>query len=114
MPVTRITPISSEFSIGSAIGTVILWMILTVITLGLAAFFFPYFYQKDVLNRSYVVDGAGRRLGRIRCSLGFGDAFGHAFLWILLTIITLGLALFIYQIRVTRFVYNHAEIEWYS
>ncbi|WP_300375536.1 DUF6693 family protein [Henriciella sp.] len=112
MALPRLTQVKSEFSVGSSIGTVIVWMLLTLITLGIAAFFFPYFYQKDVLNRSFVVDGTGTKMGRLRCSIGFGDAFGHAFLWILLTIITLGLALFIYQIRVTRFVYNHTEIEW--
>lgn len=114
MNVPRLTEIKSEFSVGSSIGAVIVWILLTLITFGLALFFFPYFFQKDVINKSFVVDGAGNKLGRMRCDIGLGDAFGHAFLWILLTIITLGLAAFIYQYRVSRYVYNHTEIDWFE
>jgi len=64
------------------------------------------------LNKSYVVDADGKRLGRLVCRLNAGDAIGHAFLWILLTLVTLGLAMFVYQFRVARYVYNNTDIEW--
>ena len=114
MHAARMTQIKSEYSIGSAIGSVIIWAILTVITLGIGLFFFAYYFQKDVINKSYVVDSAGRKIGRLYCTIGLGDVIGHAFLWMLLTIITLGLAVFVYQYRVSRYVYNHTEIEWFD
>lgn len=101
----------SEFTVAEAIGQVILWFILGVLTLGFAFFVFPYYVQKVVTNKVYVVNGKGETIGRLRCDVNLGQAIGHAFIWMLLTIITLGIAALIYAYKLTSYAMQNTVIE---
>ena len=48
-----------DFSVGDAIGNVIIWVILLIVTLGLAAFVFPYYLPKAVIKRTAVLVDKG-------------------------------------------------------
>lgn len=77
-------------------------------------FVFMYYVAKKPINETYVVDASGTKIGRLRCHFGLDSAIGHAFLWFLLTIVTLGVAGLIYIFRVQRVVLSATEIEWYA
>ena len=85
-----------DFSVGEAIGQIIIWILLSVITFGLALFVLPYYFLKAPMNRSTLVDPAGN--------------IGHALFWLLLSIITLGLAYFVYWPAVIKRLLNAATI----
>jgi len=99
-----------EFSVSEAIGQLVIWILLTIVTLGLALFVMPYYFLKAPLNRTYVLDSDGEKIGRVSVEVTFGDVLGHALVWLLLSIVTLGLAYFIYWPAVIKRLLNAAKI----
>ena len=74
--------LNCEFTIGEAIGQLVIWILLAIVTLGLALILLPYYYVRAPINRTYLVDPAGRKVGRLNVDFGFGDIIGHALLWL--------------------------------
>jgi len=107
----RIVRFRSDFSTVEALGQVILWILLGVITLGLAFFVFPYYMEKSVLNRVYAVNARNETVGRLHCEVNLGQAIGHALLWALLTITTLGIAGFIYAYKVVAYTLHNTSVQ---
>lgn len=102
--------LNCDFSVGEAIGQLIIWILLSIVTLGLALFVLPYYFVRAPINRTSLVDGQGRIVGRLRADIGFGAILGHALIWLLLTIVTLGLAYLIYWPAVIKRVLNAVVI----
>ncbi|MFN3724069.1 MAG: DUF6693 family protein [Paracoccaceae bacterium] len=99
-----------EFSVGEAIGQLVIWVLLSVVTLGLALFVLPYYFLRAPINRTTLVDGKGQKVGRLHVDVSFGDILGHALVWLLLTIVTLGLAYLIYWPSVIKRLLNAVVI----
>lgn len=99
-----------EFSVGEAIGQLVIWVLLSVVTLGLALFVLPYYFVKAPINRTSLIDGTGHKVARLHVDVSFGDILGHALVWLLLTIVTLGLAYLIYWPAVIKRVLNAVVI----
>lgn len=95
------------------IGQVIFWLLLSIVTLGLALLIFPYYFNKVVLNRTEVLDSSGRAIGRLDCQFNIGSSIGHVIIWILLIIITFGIAAFFYAYRILRVLLNDTRIAYY-
>jgi uncharacterized membrane protein YjgN (DUF898 family) len=110
---SRATRLKCSFSTTEAIGNAILWIVLIIVTLGLALVVFPYALNRSVLNKTEVVDASGKVLGRLNCDFGIGSSIGHAIIWAILIIITLGLASVLYAYRVLRVVLNETRIVYY-
>lgn len=110
----RAARFKAEFGVVDTIGVVIIWIILSIITLGLALFVFPYYLNKDVINKTKVLDSEGREIGRLNCRFNLASSIGHVIIWILLIIVTLGIAAFFYAYRIIRVVLNETEIEYYD
>ena len=110
---TRIGRLKCSFTTVEAIGSVVLWIILTIVTLGLALIVFPYYHNRAVLNKTELLDGSGRAIGRLNCTFNIGHSIGHVILWAILIIVTLGLAGFLYVYRVIRVVLNETRVEYY-
>ena len=100
----------NDFSVGDAIGYSILWIILVICTLGLALFVLPYYFTKTVINKTAVLDDRGAEIGRLSCNLTLGTMIGNAIIWLLLTLVTLGLAYLVYVWRVNRIVLSETSI----
>lgn len=109
----RMERLRCNFGTGEAIGTAIIWILLTIVTLGLALLIFPYYLEKVVLNRTEVLDAHERPIGRMVCRFGIASSIGHVILWAILILVTFGLASFLYAFRVTRVVLNETVIEYY-
>ncbi|MCB2110279.1 MAG: hypothetical protein H6895_12290 [Defluviimonas sp.] len=99
-----------DFSVGEAVGQFIIWLLLTIVTLGLALFVLPYYFVRAPINRTTLVDASGRTVARLHVDVGFSDIVGHALVWLLLTIVTLGLAYLIYWPAVIKRVLNAVVI----
>lgn len=95
-----------EFSVAEAIGQLVIWVLLVVVTLGLALFVLPYYFLKAPINRTFVLDPSGKRVARLSVTVSFGGILGHAVLWLVLTILTLGLAYLIYWQSVMKRLMN--------
>ena len=92
------------------LGHIIIWFILILITFGIAAFFFPYSFSKFILNRSQLIDEQGIPRKMICHTDMFGN-IGHVILWIIISIITLGLVYAFYFYKVWNYSLNNTTIE---
>ena len=99
-----------DFGATEAIGSFIIWILLTIVTFGLASFVAPYYILSAIINKTSIVDENGQRLSQLEVNFTLAEIAGHAVIWVLLTIVTLGLALFIYYYMVMRTVLNRTEI----
>ena len=99
-----------EFSVAEAIGQLVIWIVLSVLTLGLALFVLPYYFLKAPLNKTYLMDGSGGTIGRLNADIGLAEIIGHAVIWLLLTIVTLGLAYLIYWPAVIKRLLNAVTV----
>ncbi len=88
----------------------LLWVILTVITVGIALLFAPYAWTAKVLNGSQLINRNGEVEGSIRVRYSTGGQIGHMLKWALLTIFTLGIAYPFYFWGAVRSVIDHAEV----
>ena len=103
--------LSCSYSVSEGIGHVIVWVLLTIVTLGLALFVAPYYFLKAPINKTTVMDSSGRTVGRLKVDFSLSEIVGHAVIWVLLTIVTLGLALILYQFSVIKRVLNAVVIQ---
>jgi len=109
----RPTRFRCDFGIMETIGQVLIWILLSIVTLGLALLIFPYYFNKVVLNRTEVLDAADNAIGKLDCQFNLGSSIGHVIIWVLLIIITLGLAAFFYAYRILRVLLNDTRIVYY-
>jgi len=103
--------LSCDFSVTEGIGTILIWVLLSIVTLGLALFVAPYYILKAPINRTTVVDINGNVVGRLHVDVNLADIIGHALVWVLLTIVTLGFAMLVYQFSVIKRVLNAVVIQ---
>ncbi len=99
-----------ELTIGSSIGHMLLWYVIIILTFGLGGFIYPYALAKFVINKTWIMEG-DRPVARLRCDLNVASQVSHVFIWIILCILTLGLAGLIFLYRVGRIVANETVVE---
>jgi len=92
------------------LGHIILWFIIILITFGIGAFFFPYSFSKFIINRSSLVDdqGVARRMA---CHTDMFGNIGHVILWMIISLLTLGLGYAFYFYKVWNYLLNNTTIE---
>ena len=100
-----------DYSVSEAIGSVIIWIILTIITLGLGLFVMPYYLLKAPINKTTLIGPDGVIIGQLHVDVNLSEIIGHMLIWIVLTILTFGLALFIYYPAVVKRLLNGVQIK---
>ncbi|MCH4809742.1 DUF6693 family protein [Vreelandella neptunia] len=102
--------IKADLSILDIIGHLIVWVVLIIITFGIALFFFPYSFSRFVINRTSVVDPAGVERKMV-CDINLFSNIGHIILWMLISLVTFGLGYIFYFYRVWNYALNNSRIE---
>jgi hypothetical protein len=102
--------LSCDFSVSEGIGTVIVWVLISIVTLGLGLFVAPYYILKAPINRTKLIAADGTTLGTLHVEVNLAEVIGHSIIWILLTIVTLGLAMILYQFSVIKRLLNGVVI----
>ena len=92
------------------IGHVILWFLLALVTAGFGLLIIPYAAAKLILNSIIITDEFGRASARLRCNIGLSDQIGHIVIWLLLMLLTGGLAGLCYLFGVAHFAINRTEL----
>lgn len=100
-----------DLSLTGIIGHIVIWLLVGVVTCGFAFFLFPYSFGETVINATSLVDEHGRTIGRLRCTQGVAGHFGHAFVWWILTFVTLGIAGLFYGYRVASDLLSATAID---
>ena len=86
------------------LGHLIIWIIISIFTLGIGALFSPYATAKLILD-SIVIEKR-----TISCDLGAGDQIVHIIIWVVLILLTGGLAFPFWVIDVWRKAINASRI----
>jgi len=102
--------IKANLSILDIIGHLIVWVVLIIITFGIALFFFPYSFSRFVINRTSVVDPAGVERKMV-CDINLFSNIGHIILWMLISLVTFGLGYIFYFYRVWNYALNNSRVE---
>lgn len=100
----------TQLTIVQVIGHVVIWLIISMITLGIGAFFWTYAAAKLILESIVIADEYGNPSATMRCNFGFGEQVGHAVLWLILFVVTGGIAGLCYLFGVAHFVLNRTEL----
>ncbi|HEX6292591.1 MAG TPA: DUF6693 family protein [Herpetosiphonaceae bacterium] len=102
--------IKADISVTSILGHCVLWIVLGIVTFGIALMFYPYSFAKLAINRCYI-QTSDNKISRLHCTLNVFDQIGHILLWLLLTVITFGLAYPFYLYKVWNFALNNTSLE---
>ncbi len=89
------------------------WLVVSICTFGLGWLIVSGHFFKFVINETYIVDAKGERLGRLACNYDVEDSMGQVGLWLVASIVTLGVALLFYSFYAARAALNATEIEWF-
>lgn len=95
-----------EFQLLEALGLILLWILLSIITFGFGAVIAPYYLAKAPLNQTFLVDQHGGKLARVHVDFNLGQIIGHAVVWFILSIFTFGIAYIFYWFAVVRKLIN--------
>lgn len=102
--------IKANLSILDIIGHLIIWVLLTLITFGIALFFFPYSFARFVINRTSVIDNASGVEQKMVCDINIFSNIGHIILWMIISFLTLGLGYIFYFYRVWNYALNNTRV----
>ncbi len=101
--------LKADIGIIDIIGHLVIWMILSIITLGIALFFLPYSFSKFIINRTAIVDESGAERKMV-CNIDLFSNLGHVILWLLISIVTFGIGYIFYVYRVWNYALNNTTV----
>jgi uncharacterized membrane protein YjgN (DUF898 family) len=102
--------LKADVAIMDIIGHIVLWLLLGLITFGIAMMFFPYSFSKFIINRTSLVDDSGAER-KMRCNIDLFSDLGHVIIWMLISIVTLGIGYIFYFYRVWNYALNNTSID---
>ncbi len=100
----------ADIGILDVLGHIIIWVILSMITFGIALLFFPYSFAKFVINRTSLVDENGVER-KMSCDIDLFGNIGHVLIWFVISILTLGIGYIFYFYRVWNYALNNTTIK---
>ena len=103
--------LQSQFSTRDAIVQAAKWLGLAILTLGLSSTVSGILQQKEVLEKTEIIDPEGRPCGSIVCPVSFADVVAHGILWHALIIGTLGLAWFVVGSTTQAWLLSRCHLE---
>ena len=99
-----------EYSMFSMALYLLFWIILVIITFGLALMVMPYYWEKKLMDNTYGYDRHGQQVGRMYSDFELKDMIVHLIIWFLLVVCTAGLAYVFYYFAVRRIIINHSQL----
>jgi hypothetical protein len=110
MTATGVTGVKLDLSLIDIIVFVFVWILLISVTFGIGYFFFIYSAMVFVTNKLYLVGPNGAPTGKLECNLGCGDRVINVIIWMVLSVITLGFASFVYPFYVYKLVLANSRV----
>jgi uncharacterized membrane protein YjgN (DUF898 family) len=101
--------LKADIAILDILGHLIIWLVLSLITFGIALFFFPYSFSKFVINRTSLIDDNGIERN-MNCNINLFSDLGHVILWFFISIVTFGLGYVFYFYRVWNYALNNTTV----
>ncbi len=102
--------LKSELGAFDVLGHLVVWLLLTLVTLGLALFVFPYYMQRFIISKTYAYDGNGKKVGRLVCTIDLASIIGNIILWAIISIVTLGIGYLVFLYKITAHCMTHTKV----
>lgn len=102
--------LKSELGAFDVLGHLIIWLLLTLVTFGLALFVFPYYMQRFIISKTFAFDGEGRKVGRLVCTIDLASIIGNIILWAIISILTLGIGYLVFMYKITAHCMTHTKV----
>lgn len=106
------TRLRSELDLRQVWPAFLVWLVVSVCTLGLGWIVVSGHFFRLILNSTAVVDAHGNRLGRLHCDYDVEAHMGQVALWVLVSIVTLGIGLLFYSFHAARRAIDSTSIHW--
>ncbi|PHM75098.1 DUF6693 family protein [Xenorhabdus kozodoii] len=107
----RSLKLKSELGVLEIIVHLVIWLLITLFTLGLGAFVFPYYMTRFIISKTNVMDrDNGKIIGRLQCEINFAQIIGYVVMWAILSFITFGLLYFVYLYKIIAHCINHTRV----
>jgi hypothetical protein len=103
----------SRMDLGKLWPDFLVWLAVSVATLGLGWLVVAGHFFRAVLNSVELTDEAGTPVGRLVCRYDVEKGTAALLRWLLICIATLGVGLLFYSFAAARAAVNHTEVEWY-
>ncbi|MFW8564878.1 DUF6693 family protein [Orrella sp. 11846] len=100
----------SELGVLEVIGHLIIWLLLSIVTFGLAMFVFPYYMQRYTIGRTFAFNAQGQRVGQLICTIDLASIIGNVLLWVLISLVTLGLGYFVFLYKISAHCLSHTKL----
>lgn len=102
--------LKSELGAFEVLGHVIIWVLLSIVTFGLALFVYPYYMQRYIIGKTFAYDSDGRKVGRLVCTIDLASMIGNIILWILISIVTFGIGYLVFLYKITAHCMTHTKM----
>jgi hypothetical protein len=111
-PLAVATRLRSELDLGKVWPSFLVWLAVSVCTLGLGWIVVSGHFFRLILNSTAIVNGDGRRIGRLRCDYDVEARMGQIAIWVLVSIVTLGVGLLFYSFHAARRAIDATIVVW--
>ncbi|TKR55446.1 hypothetical protein D7I39_11050 [Allopusillimonas ginsengisoli] len=102
--------LKSELGAFDVLGHLIVWLLLTLVTFGLALFVFPYYMQRFIISKTFAYDNEGKKVGRLICTIDLASMIGNIILWAIISILTLGIGYLVFMYKITAHCMTHTKV----
>ncbi|KUZ01847.1 hypothetical protein WS50_08420 [Burkholderia territorii] len=102
--------LKSELTVTDIIGHAVIWILLSIVTFGLALFVYPYYLYRFVISRTVAVNSEGKVVGRLECTMDLATMIGKIVIWTLISIVTLGIGYFVFLYKILAHCMNHTRM----
>ena len=102
--------LKSNLELSDIVGHAVIWILLTIVTFGLGLLVYPYYMARFIISKTRVEDENGLTVGRLSCTIDLASIVGNIVIWGILSILTLGLAYFVFLYKILAHCMNHTQI----
>ena len=102
--------LKSNLTVADIIGHAVIWILLTIVTLGFALFVYPYYLFRFVISKTVSLNSEGHEIGKLVCTIDLATIIGNIVIWALISIITFGIGYIIFAYKILAHCMNHTQV----
>ena len=108
------TKLRSDLDLRLVWPSFLVWLLVSVCTLGLGWIVVSGHFFKMLINSTLVVDEADTPVGRLVCDYDVEADIPRIIRWVLLCIVTCGIGLLFYSFRAGKLALSATEVVWFA
>lgn len=102
--------LKSSLTVADIIGHGVIWLLLTIVTFGLALFVYPYYLYRFVISKTIALDQDGKKIGQLACTIDLATIVGNIVIWIIISIVTFGIGYFFFMYKIVSHCMSHTRV----